>query len=113
MALQYQDRLNGIIGPGQSSALGPLPTQPLTGIKIYKWSIKLYIYLLHWYSQKNQRLNIKKQAVRNIYRLAWGACMVIGHPGNCPVFPCFTTALYSTSNRLMTYISIKCPLKIL
>jgi len=29
-----QGRLNTIIGPNQSSALGPLPTQPLTGIKM-------------------------------------------------------------------------------
>jgi len=31
----YQGRLNGIIGPGQNSALSrPLPIQPLTGIKM-------------------------------------------------------------------------------
>jgi len=29
-----EDRLNSIISPGQRSALGPLPTQPLTGIKM-------------------------------------------------------------------------------
>ena len=33
---QIQGRLNNILGPGKSSALGPLPTQPLTatGIKL-------------------------------------------------------------------------------
>jgi hypothetical protein len=29
-----QGRPNSIIGLGQNSALGPLPTQPLTGIKM-------------------------------------------------------------------------------
>jgi len=29
-----QGRLNSIIGHGQNNALGPLPTQPLTGIKM-------------------------------------------------------------------------------
>ena len=29
-----QGRLSSILGPGQSSALGPIPTQPLTGIKL-------------------------------------------------------------------------------
>jgi len=42
---------------GNSSALGPLPTQPLTRIKLWK-SIKLNIYLLYWYFQQNQCLNI-------------------------------------------------------
>jgi len=31
---QYQGRLNSIIDPGQSGAMGPLPTQPLTEIKM-------------------------------------------------------------------------------
>ena len=33
---QIQGRLSNILGPGKSSALGPLPTQPLTatGIKL-------------------------------------------------------------------------------
>ena len=35
-------------------------------------SIKLNIYLLYWYFQQNQCLNIKKHVVHNIHGLAWG-----------------------------------------
>ena len=31
---QHQGRLNSIIDPEQSSAMGPLPTQPLTELKM-------------------------------------------------------------------------------
>ena len=80
---QIQGRLNNILGPGKSSPLGPLPT-PLTatGIKLLL-SIILNIYLLYWYFQQNQRLNIKKHAIHNIHRLAW-ALMLVGSLGNCP-----------------------------
>jgi hypothetical protein len=44
------------------------------------------------YFQKNQWLNIKKHAIYNIYKLAWGP-YVRGPPGNCPAFPCIKVAL--------------------
>jgi len=88
---QIQGRLNNILGPGKNSALGPLPTQPLTATGI-KLSIILNIYLLYWYFQQNQCLNIKKHAIHNIHRLAW-APMLVGAPGNCPSCPCVKTAL--------------------
>jgi hypothetical protein len=50
--------------------LGPLPTQPLTGIK-YKRSIKLNIYVLYWYFQENHCLCIKRHAVYNMHKLTW------------------------------------------
>jgi hypothetical protein len=43
-------------------------------------SIQLNIYLLYWYFQENQCLNIKKHAVHNIHILAW-APMIVGPPG--------------------------------
>ena len=46
-------------------------------------SIKLNIYLLYWYFQQNQCLNIKKYAVHNIQRLAWGP-YARGTPGQLP-----------------------------
>ena len=55
-----QGRLSSIKGPGQNCALRPLPTQPLTGIKIYM-SIQLNIYLLYWFFQENQYLIIKNE----------------------------------------------------
>jgi hypothetical protein len=54
-----QGRLNRIIGPQAMQCTGALPRQPLTGIKMLL-SIKLNIYLLYWYFQQNQCLNIKK-----------------------------------------------------
>ena len=36
--------------------------------------------------------DIKQHAVHNIHRLAGGS-MVVGPPGNCPVFPCVKKAL--------------------
>ena len=46
----------------------PLPTQPLTGIKLFML-IKLNIYLLYWYCQQNQCFNNKKHTLYNIHRL--------------------------------------------
>ena len=66
----HQGRLSNIIGPGQGSALWSIPTQPLTGIKL---SINLNIYLLYWYFQQNQCINMP-------YRLAWCSC-ASGAPG--------------------------------
>ena len=41
------------------------------------------MYLLYWYFQQNQCLNLKKKhAVHNIHRLARS-----GTPGNCPACP--------------------------
>jgi predicted membrane channel-forming protein YqfA (hemolysin III family) len=34
--------------------------------------IKLNIYLLYWYFQQNQCLNIKTHVIHNIHRLSWG-----------------------------------------
>jgi hypothetical protein len=67
--------------------------------EICKWSIKLniHVYLLYLHFQQNQCLNIKKHAVHNIHRLAWGLIyMLVGAPGNCPVWPCVDTALHAT-----------------
>jgi hypothetical protein len=56
-----QSSLKSIIGPRASSALEPLPKQPLTVIKLKMlMKLNIYIYLLYWYFQKNQRLNINK-----------------------------------------------------
>jgi hypothetical protein len=69
-----------------NSGLGPLPTQQWTGAPTYTTTdrnkyvnvIKLNMYLLYWYIQQNQCLNIKKHDVHNI---AW-APMLAGPPGN-------------------------------
>ena len=34
-------------------------------------SITYLFYLLYWYFQQNQCLNIKKHAINNIHRLTW------------------------------------------
>ena len=92
--IQYrQGHLNSIIhkknvGPGQSSALGPLPTQPLTGIKMYKWWIEVNI--LYWYFQQNQCLNIQKNMTYTTYTDYHGVLMLMGPPGNCPACPRYT-----------------------
>jgi hypothetical protein len=65
--------------------MGPLPTQPLTGIKC-NWSIKLNIYLLYWYFQQNQCLTIKRHAVHNIHISAWGP-YARGAPAQLPSVP--------------------------
>jgi hypothetical protein len=53
-----QGHLNSIIGPRPKQCIGaPTPTQPLTGIKLQIW-ITLNIYLLYWYFQQNQCLNM-------------------------------------------------------
>ena len=86
-----QDPLHSIIAPHppwRSSALEPLPTQPLTGIKMYM-SIKLNIYLLYWYFQQNQCLNIKTYAVHNIKTLAIGH-NAHGTLGQLPTMPMLT-----------------------
>jgi hypothetical protein len=46
-----------------------------------------HIYLFYWYFQQNQCLNIKKHAVHNIHRLAWGsyACETPGQLPNVPM----------------------------
>jgi hypothetical protein len=38
--------------------ISDIPTQPITGIKL-QMSIKVNIYLLYWYFQQDQCLNIK------------------------------------------------------
>jgi hypothetical protein len=45
-------------------------------------SIKLIVYLLYWYFQQNQCLNIKKHTIHKIHRLAWG-CYARGPLSNC------------------------------
>jgi hypothetical protein len=67
---QIQCRLNNILCPGKSSALGPLPTQSLTATRIkLKLSILLNVYLFYWYFLQNQCLSITKHATHNIHRL--------------------------------------------
>ena len=92
--------MNSIIGPpGQSSVLGPLLTQTLTGKKLLM-SIKLNIYLLYWYFQQNQCLNIKKYAVYIIHRSArWPYAR--GALGNCPACPCAKMALGGSTSLMM------------
>jgi hypothetical protein len=47
--------------PGKSSALGPIPTQPLIGIKLQMYiKLNTHIYILYWYFQQSQCLNIRK-----------------------------------------------------
>ena len=54
-------------------------------------SIELNIYLLYWYFQQNQCLNIKKHALHNIHiielnihRLAWPLCSWGPRTTACP-----------------------------
>ena len=77
--------------PRENSALVPISTQLLTGIKL-EISIKLTIYSLHWYFQQNQCLNIEKHAVYNMHRLAL-APMLVGPSGNFPTCPGVKTTL--------------------
>jgi len=65
-----QSRLNSIIDPRTKQCTELLPTQPLTGIKLHML-VKLNIYLLYWYFQQNQWLNIIKHFIHNIHRLEW------------------------------------------
>jgi hypothetical protein len=47
--------------PGHSSALGPIPTQPLIGIKLSMYiKLNIYIYIWYWYIQQSQCLKIRK-----------------------------------------------------
>ena len=46
------------------------------------------MYLLYWYFQQNQCLNIKKHAVHR-----HGASILVGLSGSCPACPCVKTAL--------------------
>ena len=64
-----QDRLSSTIGPGAMQCTGA-PTYTTTHWNKTKWWIKLNIYLLYWYFQQIQCLDIKKHAVHNIHRLA-------------------------------------------
>jgi hypothetical protein len=70
-----QGLLNSIAGPGESSALGPSPTQPKC-----KWSIRLNIYLLHRYFKNNQCLNIKKNMPYTTYKHYHGVPMLVEPP---------------------------------
>jgi hypothetical protein len=83
--VQHQGRLNSIIGPGQSSALGPyLDNHRNKNVNVDK--IKHIIYLLYLYFQQNQCLIIKKHAIHNLHALAWGpyGCEA---PGQLPGVP--------------------------
>ena len=106
---------------GQSSALGPISTQPLTAIKL-QMLIKLNWYLLYWYFQQNQCSNIKKYVVHNIHSLEWGP-YTRGDPGataqhaqDGTVFSqnCILRALIGTSQYFgpqsdsLKHIFIKC-----
>ena len=56
--------------------------------------MKLNVYLLYWYFQQNQCLNIeKKHAAHTIHRLAWGPMLAPPPPplGKCPA--CAKTAI--------------------
>ena len=55
-------------------------------------SIKLNIYLLYWYVQQNQCLNIKNM-LYTIYIDYHGYPMLMGPSGNCPSCQCVKTAL--------------------
>ena len=69
--LYIQGRLNSTIGPGKSYALGPLPKQPLTGIKLIFNKIK-HIFIILVFPTKSVFKNIKKKhAIHNLHRLAW------------------------------------------
>jgi len=85
-----QGRLNSTIGPREKQCTGAH-----TYITTHsKWSIKLNIYLLYWYPQQNQCLNIKKKhTAHNIHRLAWDP-YARGAPDNCPACPCVKTTLH-------------------
>jgi hypothetical protein len=50
---------------------GPLPAQPLKGIKLHM-SIKLIVLVL----PTNQCLSIKKHAIHNMHRLTWGPMLM-------------------------------------
>ena len=55
-----QGRLNSIIDPGQNSALGPLPTQPLTGMKMQMIiKIKHILFIVLVLPTKSVFINIK------------------------------------------------------
>ena len=60
-----QDHLNNIIGPREKQCTGA-PTN--NNLQKYKcnWSTKLNVYLLEWYFQQNQCLNIKKHDIQQI-----------------------------------------------
>jgi hypothetical protein len=58
---------------------------------IYKVKSKLTIISIHTHVLPTKS-DIKQHVVHNIHRLA-GVPMVVGPPGNCPVFPCVKKAL--------------------
>ena len=70
-----QGRLSSIIGPRAKEYTGAhiyTPTHRNKTVNVDK--INIQVYLLYWYFQQNQCLNINKHDVQNIHRLAWGPC---------------------------------------
>ena len=63
------------------------------------------MYLLYWYFQQNQCLNIKRHTVHNIHILSWGT-MLVGSPDNCPVCPYAKTALMRINHTNTNHTSI-------
>jgi len=70
------------------------PLKPLTGIKLNVDRIK-HRYLLYWYFQQNQYLNIKTHVVHS------RAPIFIGPPGNWPACPCIKTALVTDYHNVI------------
>jgi hypothetical protein len=78
-----QGCLNSIMGPRAKQCTGgPYYTNNCMN-KQTNLMIKLNIYLLYWYFQQNQCLNIKTHVIHNIHRLSWGP-YVRGAPGQLP-----------------------------
>jgi hypothetical protein len=63
---------------------------------------KHYLNLLYWYFQQNLWLNIKKHAVHNIHRLAWGS-YARGAPGQLPSIP---NALRQHCINMKSYLGV-------
>ena len=70
----HQDSINSIIGTRAKQWTGiriHTTTHKNKTVSVNKIKYIQNMYLLYWYFQQNQCLNIKKHAVHNIHRLAW------------------------------------------
>jgi hypothetical protein len=75
-------------------ALRPLPTQPLTGIKMKMVNKSKHIFIVLVLPTKSVFKRWSKYAVHNIHRLVWG-----------PAWPCTMTALYMRARKFVFLIN--------
>jgi hypothetical protein len=87
-----QGHLNSIIDTGKVVHWGPYTYTTTHRNKTANMDNIKHIFIILIFPTKSVFKNIKKHAIHNIHRLAWGL-MLVGPPLNCPTCPCTKTAL--------------------